>query len=140
MTALRTGRNKLFCVIISIFLVLSGTVFTDTETDPSFCSAFASDRETGSSIKSARSVITDIQACTEEVSGLRGSIFVRQSARHDGHERKTGTSGAFTAACNTSVHRHTHHYIRLGTDGYGNTCPEAVITDYIHKSDGKKRI
>lgn len=138
---MRSGRHQLLCIIITVFLVLSGTVCGDIETHPSFCRASDSAEEAESFIKSAHTVITDREVCTEEVSGLRGNVFARHlSSRFDGRGRKTKTSTAFTVVCSTSLQRHINSFICTESDGYGNKYAETRITDYIHKSDGKKRI
>lgn len=138
---MRTCRNNLLCIIIALFLVLSGTVCEDTAADLSLSRASTSNQEDNSFIKSAHSVITDRQSCTEEVSGLRGNVSVRQlSSRLNGHGRKTGAHNGFQAVDNTYLKRYISLDICLKSDGYGNKYPEALITDYIHKSDGKKRI
>ncbi len=141
MTALRKGRNILLCLMTVLFLVLSAAVGGYTAADPSFCRASASNQKDNSFIKSPRSIIVDRQTCTEEVSGLRGTVNVRQlSSRFDGNGRKTGTFTGFQAVDNTYLQRYINLCIFLKSDGYKNKYTETIITDYIHKSDGKKRI
>lgn len=139
--AMRANRNKLLCVVIALFLALSGAAGGNRVPDCSYCGASPSDNKDISSIKSAHAVITDMPVCTTEVSGLRSNASVRQlSARFDGRGRKTGSSDNCQVSDNTFWQNHIRLFAGLKASLYDNKYDGEIITDFIHKSDGKKRI
>lgn len=138
---MRANRNKLLCVVIALFLALSGTVGGNRVQDCSYCGASPSDDKDISSIKSAHAVITDMPVCTNEVSGLRSNAGIRQlSARFDGRGRKAGSSDNYQVSDNTFWQNHIRFFASLKTSHYDNKYDGEIITEFMHKSDGKKRI
>lgn len=131
-------RKNLFCMFMVLILFISGICFKDCSIDDFF--AYTVSNETSSQLSNVEAVICDAQLCTTQMLGIRSDIVGGQQTLRYGTQgksaklllddlsediisKKTGNSFSFVGEVNLFYARQSN-----------------LVTVYIHKSDGKKRI
>ena len=79
-------RRKLWCLLISMFLLVSGMYFENSEIDSSFLRAATN--EIPSHISTANSTITTIQSCTNQMLGIHSYIEITQLTIRFANQRR----------------------------------------------------
>lgn len=134
---MRNKRQKWICVLITLFVFLAGMCFEDIQAGSEFICAPA--LAEASFISAADTFITDAQACTAEMLGIRGNTRLEQSTiRFANRGRDTKISLDFLWQTLFSINEEQSD---TGFEGIQFACRfrNELVINYIHKSDGKKR-
>lgn len=128
-------KRKILCVLIIFMIFVSGMYFENIET----YSVFACNPATAvnSYITVANPVITDAQACTTEMLGIRESIVTLQ--RFVGQKRDSKISLDFLYQNLFSL-KEGKSYTGLKEVKHTLNSQNELVANYLHKTDGKKRI
>lgn len=135
---MQVRREKKWCLLIGIMLIISGLYFEDCKisaplTDFSACKDF-------SYLTTVTTDIHDTDVCTSELLNVRGMLEGHQLAIQSTKHRKDARTSPYYLYQNTFS-------IRAGSS-CSNSVREILLSDtqsnlitkYIHKSDGKKRL
>lgn len=134
---MRRNRNKTVYILAAWILLISGMYFEPFKADPVFTCAPA--RAEASHISSADSGMAEEYACTAEMLGIRGNTEVLHTGRPAGPKRDIRISPDFL--CQNVYFPYEGKsctYFEEICTASGNQ--RELVTDYIHRSDGKKRI
>ena len=135
---MRAKRNKIFCILITLLVFISGMYFEDIKVDSVFASTSA--ETTNSYISAIGSVITDTQVCTTEILGVCGNMVTGQfTNRFVNQRRDTRVSPDFLCQNNFPLNE-GKSYASIEVVQLISKNQDELIANYIHKSDGKKRI
>ncbi|MBQ4531442.1 MAG: hypothetical protein IJA36_12675 [Lachnospiraceae bacterium] len=131
-------KKKLVCFMLMIFVFLSGMYFENVKTD--FSVVCASNETTNSYIMSYDAVIMEAEHCTTEMMGIRNSIGIKQFvSRYITHKRDSRNPLDFLCS-NSFCLSEGRSFTRFETTCFLNQYQEEFVLNYIHKSDGKKRV
>lgn len=120
---MRAKRNNLLCMLIILLVSISGMYFEDIKVDSVFACTPAETSNTY--ISEMDSVITDAQACTTEMLGICKNVV----------------TGQFTILfINIFSLNEENSYSSLEEVQLFFGSRDKLVANYIHKSDGKKRI
>lgn len=131
-------RRKWICLlIIQLVLVLGIYCENDRADSASVCAPAST---TGSYLTSADTMLHEEQACTAELLGMQGNIGPEQGIlRYTDSNKDTGFHPDSLYLVNDFQY--------IGTSEAGSETvlpvsghPDTLVTNYIHRSDGKKRI
>lgn len=135
---MRKKRNELFCVLITLFVFISGMYFEDFKVDSVF--VCAATQTSNSYMSSVDPVVTDTKACTTEMLGTHENMGLgKVTTRFTYQKRNSKLSRDYLYG--------TIFFLNVGKS-YAN-CDKVqfvsknqddLVVNYIHKSDGKKRI
>lgn len=132
---MRSKRRNILCVLITLLVFVSGMYFESIKIDSDFVSVHTEVADT--SILPVNCVLTDTQACTTEMLGIRGDIsMVRVVANLRRNVEIFGDflcQNVFSLQEKKSEMSFEKSVIRTDTR-------EKLVINYIHKSDGKKEI
>ena len=129
--------KKLICAFITLFMFVSGMCFDEIRTDSLFASA-SSERDTF--LSSGCSAFTDEQACTVDMLGIRGTAELgRITVRAAVQKRDEKASSDFLCQ-KISVPTEGKSYISSDGIQFISEFSDEHIVNYLHRSDGKKRI
>ena len=135
---MNTVKRRLTCIILALFVALSGIGFDTVATGNEYVNK--ADTDNNSVISVDECMVDDVQVCTSETLGMRGNAGVRQIyTRADCNKRDVNHYHGVTCIDISSL-----------CDIKTNNCSDVVVccddfrreivTEYIHRSDGKKRI
>lgn len=135
---MNTKKRRLICIILAFVVTLSGIIFDTVITGEVYGRKADSDN---SSVMSADNcIVNDACVCTSETLGMRGNVGVRQiCTRSDSHKRDVNHyNGVINIDLSSffEIKQYTCSYIVKCCDD----SVHGVVTEYIHRSDGKKRI
>ena len=133
-------RRKLWCLLISMFLLVSGMYFENSEIDSSFLRAATN--EITSHISTANSTITTIQSCTNQMLGIHSYIEITQLTIRFANQRrdiKLRLSLDYIYQSFFSL-KEGNSYESLEKVSLFRDTQSNLITKFIQKSDGKKQI
>lgn len=131
-------NQKIVCIFLVIFMFLSGMCFENIKTDSPL--AYAPIEKSDSCIDTCKTAVIDVQACTIEMLGVRSySGFQHLSNRCMNPKREIKLSFDFlgTNLLSSSEGRFYTSYVTFYSFAQGQ---KKLVLNYIHKSDGKKRI
>jgi len=135
---MRIKDKKSICFIFIISALLSGMCFENVEMDSLFACRLL--EETVSYIKSCDEAVQNREVCTTEMLGACNYLVVQQMT--SGYVGQEGEIGEFHGPlCLDCIFLPKEKYLKAFVViqcFYQN--PEEIVTSYIHKSDGKKRI
>lgn len=134
---MRAKRNKIFYILITLLVFISGMYFEDIKIDSVFASTPT--EMTNSYISDIGSVITDTQVCTTEMLGVRGNMMIGQFTIRFNQRRDTRVSPDFLCQNIFSLNE-GKSYASIEEVQLISKSQDELIANYIHKSDGKKRI
>lgn len=131
-------KNKLICVLITLFVFISGMYFEDSKVDSVF--GCTPTETTNYFISSVNTVISYAQACTTEMLGVRGNRELEQlTIRFANQRRDTKIFPDFLCQNNFSLNEGIS-YTSLEGMQLILKFQDELVKNFIHKSDGKKRI
>lgn len=130
-----TNSKRLLCALLSMLMMVSSIYFGNARVDA--MSLKESPVAEAPSIHGVESVLTDTEACTSEMLGIRLELseLTVKYARTGRNEELADVlylAGLFIEPVVISVCDHVEN---ITCD-----CHSERISDYIHNSDGKKRI
>ena len=135
---MRAKRNKIFCILITLLVFISGMYFEDIKVDSVFASTPT--ETTNIYISDISHVITDTLVCTAEMLGVRGNMVTGQyTIRFANQKRDTRVSLEFLCRNIFSINQGESYGSFEEVQSISRSQDELVLK-YIHKSDGKKRI
>ena len=135
---MRAKRNKIFCILITLLVFISGMYFEDIKTDSVFASTLG--ETTNSYTSDIGSVTIDTQVCTTEMLAVCGNMVTGQfTIRFVNQRRDTGVSPDFLCQNIFSLNE-GKSYASIEEVQLISKSQDELIANYIHKSDGKKRI
>lgn len=134
----RNKRNKLICVLMTVFVLVSGMYIEDFKTDSTFMRAPT--ETTNSCISSVDDFITDAHACTTEMLGIRGNAKAGQSTIRFASQKGDTEISLHFLCQNIFSLTGGKSYACLSQMQFISENQGGLATNYIHKSDGKKRI
>lgn len=135
---MRAKRKNIFCILITLLVFISGMYFEDIKANSVF--ACTSTETTNSYILDMNSVIKDTQMCTTEMLGIRGNMVIEQfTIRFVNQRRATKLSLDFLCQNIFSLNE-GKSYANFEEVSFISGSQDELVTKYIHKSDGKKRI
>lgn len=137
---MRIKNYKILCFILVIFIVLSGMCIENIEADSSF--AYAPMEETNSYIMTDDAVISQAEPCTTEMLGVRNNAGIqRLASQFINQKRESKVSLNFLYSNIFFLHEKERRFlISSKAITFCNQCQDELVVNYIHKSDGKKRI
>ena len=140
---MRTKRHNIVCLIIAVITVISGMCFDNSKADSVL--AYASFEEAvfddaAAVIKAADASIGDIMVCTPLMQGVRDTAGIERSVyRLSVSKREAKVSLDFLCSDIFSLYfgkfAGNRDRAQDSVSGSGE-----LITDYIHRSDGKKKL
>ena len=131
-------RNKLIYVLIILSVVISGMYFENFKADSAFVCSPA--EKTNSYISSVNAAITKVHACTTEMLGIHGSMELEQlTIRFANQRRDIKMSLDFLCQIIFCINERKSYAVFEEIQFVSGNQDELII-NYIHKSDGKKRI
>lgn len=134
---MRTGKRRMICLILSVILFLSGVCFEQLKTD-SFLVNSSAESET-SSIRSCQTVLSDADVYNVNILRDCNRIKLQQSGRCTCPKREIRNSLSLLHFSN-SLWIAGNNLASLVLIQSFDQKPSELVTQYIHKSDGKKRI
>lgn len=130
--------NRLICIIMAIFVLISGVCFDDVKMESLFECAHT--EVLNSVINSVDIDIIDVEAGTSEFLGFQvDTVFKQLSVRLSNNRRYTKISLEFLIQNLFSL-KESKAYVNFERDELALNSQDEIITEYIHKTDGKKRI
>lgn len=130
-------KNKFICILIALFVFIFGMYFGENKIDSLFSYSLQKDMDTY--FISADCMIED-HACTAQMLGIRGNLEIGQSIRTIANQKKEiKFYFGFLLFIILSFHKRKFdaHFEKLIP---ASNCHHKFVTNYIHRSDGKKRI
>lgn len=138
MSRVRAKRNKIFCILITLLVFISGMYFEDIKADSVFASTPG--ETTNSYIPDIGSVTIDTQVCTTEMLAVCGNMVTGQfTIRFVNQRRDTRVSPDFLCQNIFSLNE-GKSYASIEEVQLISKSQDELIANYVHKSDGKKRI
>lgn len=135
---MRAKRNKIFCILITLLVFISGMYFEDIKADSVFASTPG--ETTNSYTSDIGSVTIDTQVCTTEMLAVCGNMVTGQfTIRFVNQRRDTRVSPDFLCQ-NIFFLNEGKSYASIEEVQLISKSQDELIANYIHKSDGKKRI
>lgn len=134
----RIKNNRIPCVFLAMLILLLGMYFENIKADSML--QYAAVLNTHSHTVSYHASIKDARACTTEMLGIRNNAGIEQLAsRSLGQRREIKLSLDFLCYNIISLYEgkfFTSPWLIPFHSQYRN----GLVTNYIHKSDGKKRV
>ena len=138
MRRVRKKGIKLICVLIILSIFISGLHFGKFKVDSIFVCAPA---ETANSyISSVDAIITEGQACTAEMLGIYGSTELGHLTIRFVNQRRDTKMSLNCLYQNIFFLNEGKYYACFEKIQFVSGNQDELVTNYIHKSDGKKRI
>lgn len=134
---MRTGKRRMICLILSVILFLSGVYFEQFKTDSFLVHASMGSETT--SIRSCQTVSNDANVCTVRMLRDGNCARLQQSARYSNPKREMRSS-LNLLQINSSFLAEGNNPANSVLIQFSDHKPIALVTNYIHESDGKKRI
>lgn len=135
---MRKKVRKLTGLIMTLFLFVTGIYCEFSRADAAFLRAPV--QTGGSCLLAGAPVVPDAQACDTELSGIRGNICPGQLTVRFANQRRDirgSLSALFQNIFSVREGRSYSHFEKLRALSENQ---KELVTNYIHKSDGKKRI
>lgn len=130
-------RKQLLCMFMVMILCILGIFFENYQTDHSLmCAA----KESSSQISNATEVVSNIPLCTNQMPGIRGNIRNRLWTVLFAKQAKSEKSFLDYFSENVFVKKTGNVYTESDEIYFLKNLQKNLIVNYLHKSDGKKRI
>ena len=135
---MRKKRNKQLSIFIILFIFILGMYFDNFKVDS--CFAYVHGDAVGSGITTVAPGFTGTHACTAEMLRVRGDRGSEQfTFRLSNLRRDTGKNPGFL--CQNFVFLYEGRFCSgFGEIQFLSENQNELVTNFIHKSDGKKRI
>lgn len=134
---MKAGHRRIIGFILTLFICVAGMYFGDVKVDSVF--VCPSVDVSGACIETVDSVADNSKACTSEMLGIRRNVTLRDNyVRTSGRREYRITVDFYQDNGNGYNVRPFYAGISDGRDY--NVRQEELVTNYIHKSDGKKRV
>ncbi len=138
--SMRTKFHKLAGLILALVMMLSGIFGEALKVDAAFMCISEHSQESESCLRTSCAVLTGARSCTSEMMGIRRNAdFGAVILRHANQRRGSGVSFGFLCQDSFFLKCRNSH-VGLEDACVVSGCPYELVTEYIHKSDGKKRI
>lgn len=135
---MQVKRKRLWCLVVAIMFWISGIYVQGNEVDFSF--ACTTTDEPISYISTNDTTITDIQACTAQTLDVYGRIEIRQLTMRLAKQKSViNYSRDFLCQSFFSL-KEKNSYVTFEGINLLKDTQSILVTKYIHKSDGKKRV
>ena len=137
-SGVRTKYHRFAGLLLAIVLMIAGICGDTLKVDAAFMRATENTKT--SCIEASRAVLTGAECCTAEMLGIRRNTEVRSAALCQVNPRR-GLGLSFGFLCQTFFSL-GHRDFRMGLQNAVSVLEDrdGLVADYIHKSDGKKRI
>ncbi len=134
----RKKGKHIISFILALSMLLSGMCFEYTKAD-SFLE-YASFNGAEASIEPCHTAISHGEICTSEMLGIRNVSNVRQFVNRSICTRRVVRASLELFGADDRLHLYSDFYTAAGSIQYPKLCLQAVVLNYIHNKDGKKRI
>lgn len=135
---MRFKNNKIVCIILVMLIFFSGFFIESVPVDNSF--ACAPIEKTNSCIQSVYMPTIEAQVCTSEMLGVQNTSYMQQLTSRC-IALKWGLRTSLSSLCpDTFQLQKSKFFIGLETSTVCSLYVDELIINYIHSSDGKKRI
>lgn len=135
---MRRNIIKRVSIIIAFVLLISGMYFEDFKIDSVFvCTPFETPV---SQMLSVDTIMTDTPACTTEMLGVRENTNLGQMTLRFSNQRRDSKTLLDVLCPNIFFQNKGKFYPGFEKIALVSKNQEKLITNYIHNSDGKKRI
>ena len=131
-------RNELLYVIIILLVFISGMFFEDFKVDSGF--VYAATETTNSYMSSVNPVVTDTNACTTEMLGTHKSMGQGQLTTRCTYQRRNSKLSRDYLLLIIIFLYEGKSYANCEEIQFVSKITDNLVVNYIHKSDGKKRI
>ena len=132
---MRTEKRRMICLILSIILFLAGVCFEQLKTDSFLVNSSV---ESGtSSIRSCQTVVCDADVYNVNILRDCNRIRMQHSVRYSNQKRELRSS-LNLLRLNNSLWTAGNNPASLVLIQSFDQKPSELVTQYIHKSDGKK--
>lgn len=135
---MQSRKQKAMCILLAIVIVLSGMCFESSKADASFL--YAPAEASDSTVRPVDATIREAQLCTTETLGIRDNADIQQFAgRVNSQKRETSDSLAllyFNILSSAAGKFYAGSEMMRSGQQYRNE----LVANYIHRSDGKKRV
>ena len=131
-------RKNLFCMFMVMILFISGICFKDCSIDDFW--AYPVSDKTSSQISNVEAMFSDVQLCTTQMLGIRSDIVGRQQTFRYGTQGKTAKLLLDDLSEDIISKKTGNSFSFVGEVPQFYVGQSNLVTVYIHKSDGKKRI
>lgn len=130
--------KKLICALIPFLLLVSGVCFEEVKADSMFPYSFSEGES--SSISYGNKTFSEEQACTAEMLGIRGTAGLGRSHIQLMVQRRDESASPDFLCRKISIPTEGKSYISSDGIQFISEFSEKHIVNYLHRSDGKKRI
>lgn len=131
-------KRCLISFIMILSILISGMCFDYSKADSSL--DYASSKTSVTYISSSSTNVSDSEICTTEMLGIHNISYVRPIINRSIGLRKD-IKASFEFLCTkTPSHLNSNFLMTAGIMQFPRLCFQAVVSNYIHNTDGKKRI
>ena len=135
---MNSKKRKSICFILVILVFLSGMCFDEVKITSYILDATMN--EANSYVMSDKITVMEAEVCTTEMLGVRNCVNIRQLARHNMNQKKESRIVFVFLCSNIFAISRGKCPAEFETTGFFKGVQEKNVLNYIHKSDGKKRI
>ncbi len=135
---MRRAGKHIVSFILALSMLFSGMCFENVKADSSL--VYPSMQEQKADVILHSADISSEEACTTEMLGIRGISSIRQYVGRRVQSRKDAKAVLEFSYENSQLHLYSGFYAAAGSIAFPKLCSGAVVLNYIHNKDGKKRI
>ncbi|MDE5908825.1 MAG: hypothetical protein K2H52_08845 [Lachnospiraceae bacterium] len=135
---MRKAGKHIVSFILALSMLFSGMCFENVKADSSLEYPSMQVQGTDAILHSAG--ISCEEACTTEMLCIRGISGIRQYVSRNTHARKDAKAVLEYLWEDSHLHFYSDFLTAAGSVLSFKSCPGAVVLNYIHNKDGKKRI
>lgn len=137
-SGVRTKFHRLAGLLLALVLMISGICGDALKADAAFMRA---PENTGAScVISSGAVLTDARGCTVEMLGTRRNTDLRPAALRCANQRRGISLSSGFLCLNFFSLKQGNLHTGMEETAFVPNRPYELVTDYMHRSDGKKRI
>ena len=135
---MRKIERHIISFILALSMLFSGMCFENVKAD--FSLEYTSMQGTGNDVISHDTAISSEEACTTEMLGIRGLSSIRQFVNRSIYERRDAKLSLELLCADAQMHLYSHFFAAANAVQFSKRYVGAVVLNYIHSKDGKKRI
>ena len=138
---MRNRAKKLMCFFLMMFLFISGFCFENNKEDARTVYAQNAPFSIAEDVLSSKSLCTpDAQRCTLEMLGGNGSLGLIRSEGHILRAKQDVRLNFFYLCQKSFTLKNANHFPGRADICLSLSSRTTLVTNYIHDSDGKKRL
>lgn len=134
----RKIERHIISFILALSMLFSGMCFENVKAD--FSLEHIAMQKPGNDMISYDTSISSEEACTAEMLGIRGISSIRQFINRSRYERRDAKISLEFLHEDAQMHLYSHFFAAANAVPFSKRYVGAVVLNYIHSKDGKKRI